>query len=73
MIFDLKNKGIGVIITDHNVRDAVPLADYIYILFEGKILSQGTAAEIINNNIARKIYLGESFPSYNPPYERENR
>ncbi|MDR0678288.1 MAG: LPS export ABC transporter ATP-binding protein [Holosporaceae bacterium] len=73
MILDLKNRGIGVIITDHNVRDAVPLADYVYILFEGKILSQGTSQEIINNHMARKIYLGESFSVYNSLYERENR
>ncbi|MDR1982202.1 MAG: LPS export ABC transporter ATP-binding protein [Holosporaceae bacterium] len=73
MILDLKNRGIGIIITDHNVRDAVPLADYVYILFEGKILSEGTSQEIINNNVARKIYLGESFSIYNSSHERDSR
>jgi lipopolysaccharide export system ATP-binding protein len=61
MIFDLKKKGIGVVITDHNVRETLRLADYIYILFDGKILIEGTSKEIINSEAARKIYLGESF------------
>ncbi|MDR2158295.1 MAG: LPS export ABC transporter ATP-binding protein [Holosporaceae bacterium] len=72
MILDLKKKEIGVIITDHNVRDALPLADYVYIISEGKILTEGTSEEIINSDIARKIYLGESFSIYNSSYEREN-
>ncbi|MDR1560907.1 MAG: LPS export ABC transporter ATP-binding protein [Holosporaceae bacterium] len=72
MIFALKNKGIGVIISDHNVRDTLPLADYAYILFEGQILVEGTPKQIIKNSIARKIYLGESFSVYNSPYERES-
>ncbi|MDR0631850.1 MAG: LPS export ABC transporter ATP-binding protein [Holosporaceae bacterium] len=61
MIFDLKKRGIGVIVTDHNVRETILLADYVYLLFEGRILTEGTPKEIINNDIARKIYLGESF------------
>ncbi|MDR2268355.1 MAG: LPS export ABC transporter ATP-binding protein, partial [Holosporaceae bacterium] len=72
VIFTLKDKGIGVVITDHNVRDALPLADYAYILFEGKILVEGTPKQIINSDEARKIYLGESFSFYNFIHEREN-
>ncbi|MDR2781227.1 MAG: LPS export ABC transporter ATP-binding protein [Holosporaceae bacterium] len=72
MIFDLKKRKIGVIITDHNVRETLPLADYAYILFDGKVLTEGTPDEIIKNDIARKIYLGESFSGYNFQYERDS-
>lgn len=58
----LKNKGIGVIITDHNVRDTLPISDYAYLLFEGKILIKGTPDIIINSEKAQKFYLGQSFP-----------
>ena len=61
MINILKSKGIGVIITDHNVRDTLPIADYAYLLFEGKVLVEGTPDEIINNEKARRLYLGKSF------------
>jgi lipopolysaccharide export system ATP-binding protein len=71
MIFDLKKRGIGVIITDHNVRETIPLADYAYILFEGRILTEGTPDEIINHDIARKIYLGESFSGYTLQHDRD--
>lgn len=65
MIAALKNKGIGIVITDHNVRDALPMSDYAYILHDGEILVEGTPCEIINSEIAKNIYLGESFSSYN--------
>jgi lipopolysaccharide export system ATP-binding protein len=61
MINILKSKGIGVIITDHNVRDTLPIADYAYLLFEGKVLVEGTPFEIINNENAKRLYLGKSF------------
>ncbi len=61
MINILKSKGIGVIITDHNVRDTLPIADYAYLLFEGKVLVEGTPEEIISNEKAKKLYLGKSF------------
>ena len=61
MIGVLKSKGIGVIITDHNVRETLPLSDYSYLLFEGKVLIEGTPEEIIKNDKARKLYLGKSF------------
>lgn len=61
MINVLKSKGIGVIITDHNVRDTLPLSDYSYLLFEGKVLIEGTPEEIIKNDKARELYLGKSF------------
>lgn len=61
MINILKSKGIGIIITDHNVRDTLPIADYAYLLFDGKVLIEGSPSEIINNEKAKKLYLGESF------------
>ncbi|MDR3156120.1 MAG: LPS export ABC transporter ATP-binding protein [Holosporaceae bacterium] len=68
MIFQLKAKNIGVIITDHDVRTTLPISDYAYILHEGTVLVEGKASEIIANDIAKKIYLGESFSAYNSPY-----
>jgi lipopolysaccharide export system ATP-binding protein len=72
MIFSLKNRGIGIVITDHNVRDTLPLADYAYILFEGEILVEGTPEQIIKDNTAKKVYLGESFSIYDANYEKKN-
>lgn len=59
MIKLLKTRGIGVIITDHNVRDTIPIVDRAYIVFDGKIIAAGTAQEIISNATAKKIYFGE--------------
>lgn len=61
MIQGLKNRGIGIIITDHNVRDTLTICDYAYILFEGRILVEGTANEVINDKLAKSIYLGDGF------------
>ena len=61
MINILKSRGIGIIITDHNVRDTLPISDYAYLLFEGKVLIEGTPSEIINNEKAKRLYLGQSF------------
>jgi lipopolysaccharide export system ATP-binding protein len=57
----LKTKGIGVLITDHNVRDCLDIVDRAYILHEGRVLMEGTPDEIINHEEVRKIYLGDSF------------
>ena len=57
----LKDRGIGVLITDHNVRETLSITDRAYILSEGKILTEGTPAEIANDPVARKTYLGEGF------------
>ena len=70
-IFTLRSRGIGVIITDHNVRDTLPMADYAYILHNGKILVEGKSEEIIKNKKAKEIYLGESFSVYNSFYGKE--
>ena len=57
----LRDKGIGILITDHNVRETLSITDRAYILYGGKILVSGTANEIANNSRAREIYLGERF------------
>ena len=57
----LKKKKIGVLITDHNVRETLSIVDRAYIMFEGKILLSGTAAKLASNKKAREIYLGERF------------
>jgi lipopolysaccharide export system ATP-binding protein len=61
IIRDLKAKGIGVLITDHNVRETLGICDYAYILKDGQIQVVGTADEIANSELARKFYLGENF------------
>jgi lipopolysaccharide export system ATP-binding protein len=57
----LKEKGIGVLITDHNVRETLSITDRSYILYDGQILVAGTAHELATNEKAREIYLGEKF------------
>ncbi|RYZ78048.1 MAG: LPS export ABC transporter ATP-binding protein, partial [Proteobacteria bacterium] len=61
IIRELKAKGIGVLITDHNVRETLGICDYAYILKDGKIQVSGSTDEIANSEIARKNYLGENF------------
>lgn len=57
----LKTKGIGVLITDHNVRDCLEIVDRAYILHDGMVLMEGTADEIVASEEVRKVYLGEGF------------
>ena len=57
----LKERGIGVLITDHNVRETLAITDRAYILYNGQILASGTAMELAQNPKAREIYLGEKF------------
>ncbi|HZE90838.1 MAG TPA: LPS export ABC transporter ATP-binding protein, partial [Rhizobacter sp.] len=57
----LKNRGIGVLITDHNVRETLGICDRAYIISEGRVLAEGTPSEIVENADVRKVYLGEHF------------
>jgi lipopolysaccharide export system ATP-binding protein len=57
----LKARGIGVLITDHNVRETLGICDHAYIISEGRVLAQGTPADIVNNADVRRVYLGEHF------------
>jgi lipopolysaccharide export system ATP-binding protein len=61
IIFDLKNSGIGILITDHNVRETLAVTNRAYIITEGKISYAGTPEELGNNPEVRRVYLGESF------------
>jgi len=61
VIHQLRSRGIGVLITDHNVRETLEITDRAYIMYEGKILFQGTPEELTENKEARKVYLGEKF------------
>lgn len=61
MVSHLKDRGIGVLITDHNVRETLKIVDRAYIVYEGKVLMEGTPKEITSNKEVRSIYLGEDF------------
>ena len=61
IIFNLKSRNIGVLVTDHNVRETLTITDRSYLLFEGKILKSGTARELADDEEARRLYLGSKF------------
>ncbi|MCI5047539.1 MAG: LPS export ABC transporter ATP-binding protein [Aquisalinus sp.] len=61
LVADLKNRGIGVLITDHNVRETLEIIDRAYIIHQGEVLAEGTSEEIIGNPDVRRVYLGETF------------
>ncbi len=61
LIQGLKDKGLGVLISDHNVRETLQVCDFAYIMNQGQILTSGVADDIIESEVARKMYLGENF------------
>ena len=61
IVLDLKKKGLGVLITDHNVRETLEITDRAYIMCDGQILISGTAEKLANDSKAKEIYLGERF------------
>ncbi len=61
MVMHLKDRGIGVLITDHNVRETLSIVDRAYIVYDGKILTSGTKDEIVDHKGVKKFYLGEDF------------
>ncbi len=61
IVADLKERGIGVLITDHNVHETLSITDRAYLLFEGKVLKSGTAEYLANDEEARKLYFGDKF------------
>ena len=61
LVIHLKDRGIGVLITDHNVRDALEMIDRAYIIHEGQVLKEGTPSEIVGDRDVRRVYLGERF------------
>tara|TARA_Y100000994_G_scaffold200834_1_gene171351 strand:- start:3994 stop:4725 length:732 start_codon:yes stop_codon:yes gene_type:complete len=65
IVLKLKDKGIGVLITDHNVRETLSITDRSYLLYDGKVLFSGSSNEISNNPEARRLYLGDKFKMEN--------
>ena len=61
IVAKLKHKNIGILITDHNVNETLSITDRAYLLFEGKILKQGTAEDLANDEQVRRVYLGQNF------------
>ena len=61
LVSDLKNRGIGVLITDHNVRETLEIVDRAYILHEGRVLMSGSPDEVVENENVRRVYLGDNF------------
>jgi lipopolysaccharide export system ATP-binding protein len=61
LVKDLKNRGIGVLITDHNVRETLEIVDRACIIYDGKVLFAGSPEELVSNSEVRRLYLGESF------------
>jgi lipopolysaccharide export system ATP-binding protein len=61
LVIDLKDRGIGVLITDHNVRETLEIVDRAYILHDGGVLMSGTAEEVVSDEKVRSVYLGQSF------------
>ncbi|MXQ08313.1 LPS export ABC transporter ATP-binding protein [Alphaproteobacteria bacterium GH1-50] len=61
LVMDLKTRGIGVLITDHNVRETLEIVDRAYILHDGGVLMSGTAEEVVRDEKVRSVYLGQSF------------
>jgi lipopolysaccharide export system ATP-binding protein len=61
LVHDLKSRGIGVLITDHNVRETLEIVDRAYILHDGVVLKSGTTDEVVQDEMVRRVYLGENF------------
>lgn len=61
LVADLKNRGIGVLITDHNVQETLQIVDRAYILHDGKVLMSGTTEEVVQDENVRRVYLGQGF------------
>jgi lipopolysaccharide export system ATP-binding protein len=61
LVSDLKTRGIGVLITDHNVRETLEIVDRAYILHDGKVLMSGTADEVVSDANVKRVYLGDNF------------
>ena len=61
LVHDLKSRGIGVLVTDHNVRETLEIVDRAYILHDGAVLMSGTTDDVLRDESVRRVYLGQSF------------
>jgi lipopolysaccharide export system ATP-binding protein len=57
----LRNNGIGILISDHNVRDSLPICDRAYVINNGRVLIEGSPEEVAEDRVVREVYLGEEF------------
>ncbi|MCM1050495.1 MAG: LPS export ABC transporter ATP-binding protein [Paenibacillus sp.] len=73
VVYHLKERNIGILITDHNAQETLRITDRAYLLFEGKILFQGTSEELAENPIVREKYLGRDFIFYRKKFEEKPR
>lgn len=71
IVAKLKTKGIGILITDHNVQETLSITDRAYLMFEGKILRSGTAEELAADPLVRKVYLGSQFELRRKQFDEE--
>lgn len=69
VVYHLKEKNIGILITDHNAQETLRITDRAYLLFEGKILFQGTSEELAENPTVREKYLGRDFMFYRKKFD----
>jgi lipopolysaccharide export system ATP-binding protein len=61
IIIELRKRGLGILITDHNVRETLAVVDRAYLLYEGKILREGESSFLVNDKVSRELYLGAGF------------
>jgi len=61
IIVELKERGLGILITDHNVRETLAVVDRAYLICEGKVLREGTSEFLVNDEMSRQLYLGPRF------------
>lgn len=73
IVYSLKQRNIGILITDHNVHETLSITDRAYLLFEGKILKSGTAEELAEDEQVRKVYLGQNFVLHKPNIASANK
>ncbi len=57
----MRNNGIGILISDHNVRDSLPICDRAYVINNGRVLIEGSPEEVAEDRVVREVYLGEEF------------
>ena len=70
IVFRLKDKNIGILITDHNVHETLSITDRSYLLYDGRILNSGTAEELASNEEVRRLYLGQNFELRRPVIQK---
>jgi lipopolysaccharide export system ATP-binding protein len=61
IVLELRDRGLGILITDHNVRETLSIVDRAYLLFEGRVLREGKSDFLINDKVSRELYLGTEF------------